>query len=92
MLSLSLSRKARPQSRNDFLNDPFQNTVRGAGRPGEHGLSYWLETGTHRVLFDTRLTLPSQTRLLDNGAKAFVGKLALGGHHKKLVEDSRGER
>jgi len=30
-----------------------ENTVRGAGLLGEHGLSYWLETGTHRVLFDT---------------------------------------
>ena len=30
-----------------------ENTVRGAGLLGEHGLSYWLDTGTHRVLFDT---------------------------------------
>jgi len=30
-----------------------ENTVRGAGLLGEHGLSYWIETGTHRVLFDT---------------------------------------
>lgn len=30
-----------------------ENTVRGAGLLGEHGLSYWLETGAHRVLFDT---------------------------------------
>ena len=30
-----------------------ENTVRGAGLLGEHGLSYWLETGTQRVLFDT---------------------------------------
>jgi 7,8-dihydropterin-6-yl-methyl-4-(beta-D-ribofuranosyl)aminobenzene 5'-phosphate synthase len=30
-----------------------ENTVREAGLLGEHGLSYWLETGTHRVLFDT---------------------------------------
>jgi 7,8-dihydropterin-6-yl-methyl-4-(beta-D-ribofuranosyl)aminobenzene 5'-phosphate synthase len=30
-----------------------ENTVRGAGLLGEHGLSYWLETGTHCVLFDT---------------------------------------
>lgn len=30
-----------------------ENTARGTGVIGEHGLSYWLETGTHRVLFDT---------------------------------------
>lgn len=30
-----------------------ENTVRGAGLLGEHGLAYWLDTGTHRVLFDT---------------------------------------
>ncbi len=30
-----------------------ENTVRAAGLLGEHGLSYWLDTGRHRVLFDT---------------------------------------
>lgn len=30
-----------------------ENTARGAGILGEHGLSYWIDTGTHRVLFDT---------------------------------------
>lgn len=30
-----------------------ENTVRSAGLLGEHGLAYWLDTGTHRVLFDT---------------------------------------
>jgi hypothetical protein len=30
-----------------------ENTVCGSGLIGEHGLSYWLDTGTHRVLFDT---------------------------------------
>jgi len=30
-----------------------ENTVRGAGLLGEHGFSCWLDTGTHRVLFDT---------------------------------------
>jgi 7,8-dihydropterin-6-yl-methyl-4-(beta-D-ribofuranosyl)aminobenzene 5'-phosphate synthase len=30
-----------------------ENTARGAGILGEHGLSYWVDTGTHRVLFDT---------------------------------------
>ena len=30
-----------------------ENTACGAGILGEHGLSYWLETGTQRVLFDT---------------------------------------
>jgi 7,8-dihydropterin-6-yl-methyl-4-(beta-D-ribofuranosyl)aminobenzene 5'-phosphate synthase len=30
-----------------------ENTARGAGILGEHGLSFWLDTGTHRVLFDT---------------------------------------
>ena len=30
-----------------------ENTARGMGVLGEHGLSWWLDTGTHRVLFDT---------------------------------------
>ena len=30
-----------------------ENTARGAGILGEHGLAFWIETGTHRVLFDT---------------------------------------
>ena len=30
-----------------------ENTARGAGILGEHGLSFWIDTGTHRVLFDT---------------------------------------
>jgi hypothetical protein len=28
-----------------------ETTLRGAGLLGEHGLAYWLDTGTHRVLF-----------------------------------------
>ncbi len=30
-----------------------ENTARGAGILGEHGLACWVDTGTHRVLFDT---------------------------------------
>lgn len=30
-----------------------ENQARGAGVLGEHGLAYWIDTGTHRVLFDT---------------------------------------
>jgi 7,8-dihydropterin-6-yl-methyl-4-(beta-D-ribofuranosyl)aminobenzene 5'-phosphate synthase len=30
-----------------------ENTARGAGILGEHGLAFWIETGTQRVLFDT---------------------------------------
>ena len=30
-----------------------ENTARGMGVLGEHGLAWWLDTGTHRVLFDT---------------------------------------
>ncbi len=30
-----------------------ENTARGARILGEHGLAYWIETPTHRVLFDT---------------------------------------
>ncbi|MBE2215754.1 MAG: MBL fold metallo-hydrolase [Opitutaceae bacterium] len=30
-----------------------ENTARGAGILGEHGLAWWIETPTHRVLFDT---------------------------------------
>jgi 7,8-dihydropterin-6-yl-methyl-4-(beta-D-ribofuranosyl)aminobenzene 5'-phosphate synthase len=30
-----------------------ENTARGTGILGEHGLAFWIDTGTHRVLFDT---------------------------------------
>ncbi|MEN9840474.1 MAG: hypothetical protein RL376_274 [Verrucomicrobiota bacterium] len=30
-----------------------ENHARGAGILGEHGLAFWIDTGTHRVLFDT---------------------------------------
>jgi 7,8-dihydropterin-6-yl-methyl-4-(beta-D-ribofuranosyl)aminobenzene 5'-phosphate synthase len=40
-----------------------ENTARGAGLLGEHGLAYWLDTGTHRVLFDT-----GQGMALENNA------------------------
>ena len=30
-----------------------ENTARGAGVLGEHGLAWWIDTGAHRVLFDT---------------------------------------
>lgn len=30
-----------------------ENTAHGAGILGEHGLAWWIDTGTHRVLFDT---------------------------------------
>lgn len=30
-----------------------ENTARGAGILGEHGLASWVDTGAHRVLFDT---------------------------------------
>lgn len=30
-----------------------ENTARGAGILGEHGLAWWIETASHRVLFDT---------------------------------------
>ena len=30
-----------------------ENTARGAGVLGEHGLAYWIDTGSSRVLFDT---------------------------------------
>jgi 7,8-dihydropterin-6-yl-methyl-4-(beta-D-ribofuranosyl)aminobenzene 5'-phosphate synthase len=33
-----------------------ENTAAGRGTLGEHGLSFWIETGTHRVLFDTGQT------------------------------------
>jgi 7,8-dihydropterin-6-yl-methyl-4-(beta-D-ribofuranosyl)aminobenzene 5'-phosphate synthase len=40
-----------------------ENTVRGAGLLGEHGLAYWIDTGAHRVLFDT-----GQGMALENNA------------------------
>jgi 7,8-dihydropterin-6-yl-methyl-4-(beta-D-ribofuranosyl)aminobenzene 5'-phosphate synthase len=30
-----------------------ENTARGVGILGEHGLAWWIDTGSHRVLFDT---------------------------------------
>jgi 7,8-dihydropterin-6-yl-methyl-4-(beta-D-ribofuranosyl)aminobenzene 5'-phosphate synthase len=30
-----------------------ENTARGLGVLGEHGLAWWIDTGAHRVLFDT---------------------------------------
>ncbi|MDD3178803.1 MAG: MBL fold metallo-hydrolase [Opitutaceae bacterium] len=30
-----------------------ENTARGPGILGEHGLAWWIDTGDHRVLFDT---------------------------------------
>ncbi len=30
-----------------------ENTARGMGILGEHGLAWWIDTGAHRVLFDT---------------------------------------
>ena len=30
-----------------------ENTARGIGVLGEHGLAWWIDTGSHRVLFDT---------------------------------------
>jgi 7,8-dihydropterin-6-yl-methyl-4-(beta-D-ribofuranosyl)aminobenzene 5'-phosphate synthase len=43
-----------------------ENTVRRAGLLGEHGLAWWLDTGDHRVLFDTGqgLTLAHNARRL----------------------------
>lgn len=43
-----------------------ENTARERGILGEHGLAYWLDTGTHRVLFDTgqgMALLPNAARL-----------------------------
>jgi len=43
-----------------------ENTARGAGILGEHGLAFWIETGTQRVLFDTgqgMALLPNAARL-----------------------------
>ncbi len=41
-----------------------ENTARGMGVLGEHGLAWWIDTGTHRVLFDT-----GQGMALENNAK-----------------------
>ena len=30
-----------------------ENTAKGSGILGEHGLAYWIDTGTHTLLFDT---------------------------------------
>jgi len=41
------------------------NMARGPGLLGEHGLAWWIDTGTHRVLFDTGQGLA----LLNNAAR-----------------------
>ena len=43
-----------------------ENTARGMGILGEHGLAWWIDTGAHRVLFDTGqgLVLESNARRL----------------------------
>jgi 7,8-dihydropterin-6-yl-methyl-4-(beta-D-ribofuranosyl)aminobenzene 5'-phosphate synthase len=41
-----------------------ENTAAGRGMLGEHGLAYWIETGSTRVLFDTGQT---SRVLLNNG-------------------------
>jgi 7,8-dihydropterin-6-yl-methyl-4-(beta-D-ribofuranosyl)aminobenzene 5'-phosphate synthase len=40
-----------------------ENTARGTGIIGEHGFSCWIDTGAHRVLFDT-----GQGRVFQNNA------------------------
>lgn len=40
------------------------NTVRGSGLLAEHGLAWWIDTGSHRVLFDT-----GQGRVLGHNAQ-----------------------
>jgi 7,8-dihydropterin-6-yl-methyl-4-(beta-D-ribofuranosyl)aminobenzene 5'-phosphate synthase len=42
-----------------------ENLARGASILGEHGLAYWIDTGNHRVLFDT-----GQGLALEHNARA----------------------
>lgn len=42
-----------------------ENTAHGAATLGEHGLSFWIDAGAHRVLFDTGQGMA----LLNNAAK-----------------------
>ncbi len=44
-----------------------ENTARGAGVLGEHGLAWWIDTGCHRVLFDTGQGLALQHNALALG-------------------------
>lgn len=44
-----------------------ENTARGAGILGEHGLAWWIDTGSHRVLFDTGQGLALQHNALTLG-------------------------
>ncbi len=63
-----------------------ENTARGLGVLGEHGLAWWIDTGTHRVLFDTGqgLVLASNARRL--GADlASVHAIALSHGHSDHV-------
>ena len=49
------------------------NTARKQGLLGEHGLAYWIETGTQRVLFDTgqgQTLAPNASRLRIDLARA----------------------
>jgi 7,8-dihydropterin-6-yl-methyl-4-(beta-D-ribofuranosyl)aminobenzene 5'-phosphate synthase len=45
-----------------------ENTARGQEVLAEHGLSFWLDTGSHRILFDTGQGLPD---VLSNNALKF---------------------
>ncbi len=67
-----------------------ENTVRRAGLLAEHGLAWWLDTGTHRLLFDTgqgmvlqqnarKLGIPLESAdavVLSHGHYAHVGGLS----------------
>ncbi|MCC6579471.1 MAG: MBL fold metallo-hydrolase [Phycisphaeraceae bacterium] len=56
-------------SRRTRITVLVENAAKGRGMLGEHGLSYWIDTGDHRVLFDTGQT--GQT-LLHNTSRLSV--------------------
>lgn len=59
------------------------NTVTGRGLLAEHGLAYWIDTGTHRLLFDTGqgLVLAANARQLGLDLATVTGVALSHGHY-----------
>ncbi|RLC19902.1 MAG: MBL fold metallo-hydrolase [Deltaproteobacteria bacterium] len=53
--------------RNISVTVLVENTARDRGTIGEHGLAFWIETGSARILFDTGqgMALPNNAKRLD---------------------------
>ena len=61
----------RPVNEYVYITTLVEDTSSGTGLSGEHGLSFWLEYGNHRILFDT-----GQTGLILKNAKILRADIA----------------